>query len=85
MVNVDQPQAVASTLPETPPDAAAGFEDFFRASFRELVRAAMYAGATKEEGEDAASKASVMRAHAWLANWTKTVSMTSSHANWPVL
>jgi RNA polymerase sigma factor (sigma-70 family) len=32
------------------------FEDFYRSSYRELVRAAMIAGATLEEAEDAASK-----------------------------
>jgi RNA polymerase sigma factor (sigma-70 family) len=32
------------------------FEEFFRASFRDLVRTAMIAGATLEEAEDAAAK-----------------------------
>lgn len=38
------------------PPVPAGFEAFFRTSFRELVRTAMYAGATLQEAEDAASK-----------------------------
>lgn len=37
--------------------APTGFEDFFRATYRDLVRTAMYAGATKPEAEDAVSKA----------------------------
>ncbi len=50
-------QAVASPIREIwPPAPPAGFEDFFRSSFRELVRAAMYAGATLDEAEDASSK-----------------------------
>jgi len=50
-------QAVPSSMPEvwllsTP----VGFEEFFRKSFRELVRTAMYAGAKCQEAEDAAAK-----------------------------
>jgi RNA polymerase sigma factor (sigma-70 family) len=39
----------AARLPE-------GFEDFYRSSYREVVRAALIAGATSEEAEDAVSK-----------------------------
>lgn len=47
----------AAPLPEIWPAAApAGFEDFYRGSFRDLVRTAMYAGATPQEAEDAAAK-----------------------------
>jgi RNA polymerase sigma factor (sigma-70 family) len=38
-----------SSLPE-------GFEDFYRSSYREVVKAALIAGATLEEAEDAVSK-----------------------------
>jgi RNA polymerase sigma factor (sigma-70 family) len=47
-------RAVAS-LRRTP-GLPEGFEDFYRSSYRELVRAAMIAGATLEEAEDAVSK-----------------------------
>jgi RNA polymerase sigma factor (sigma-70 family) len=51
-------QVVVSPVPTIwPPAAPDGFEEFFRRSFRELVRAAMYAGATLEEAEDATAKA----------------------------
>jgi RNA polymerase sigma-70 factor (ECF subfamily) len=39
------------------PPAPAGFEDFFRSSFRKLVKTAMYLGATQAEAEDATAKA----------------------------
>jgi RNA polymerase sigma factor (sigma-70 family) len=53
-------QAVAragvSPAADTRPPAPEGFEEFFRTSFRELVRTAMIAGAKLEEAEDAAAK-----------------------------
>jgi RNA polymerase sigma factor (sigma-70 family) len=49
-------QAVASPAADTWPSPPAGFEEFFRASFRELVKTAMYTGATQQEAEDAAAK-----------------------------
>jgi RNA polymerase sigma factor (sigma-70 family) len=49
-------QAVATPAAATRPVAPPGFTEFFRASFRELVQTAMYAGATREEAEDAAAK-----------------------------
>jgi RNA polymerase sigma factor (sigma-70 family) len=50
-------QAVASSMPEIcPPSVPVGFEEYFRESFRELVRTAMYAGANRHEAEDAAAK-----------------------------
>jgi RNA polymerase sigma factor (sigma-70 family) len=49
-------RARASSAAGTTLLAPAGFPEFFRASFRELVRAAITAGATLEEAEDAASK-----------------------------
>lgn len=61
MVEPDQTalaQAVASPVPGIwPPPAPDGYEEFHRASFRELVRTAMYTGATFEEAEDAADQA----------------------------
>jgi RNA polymerase sigma factor (sigma-70 family) len=38
-------------------DAAASFEDFFRPAYRELIKTAMYAGATKHEADEAAAAA----------------------------
>ena len=59
-------QAVASSFPEIwPPAAPDGFEEFFRESFRELVRTAMYAGATRQEGEDAAAKTLMEMLRRW--------------------
>ena len=49
-------QAAASSAIDTRLPAPAGFEDFFRTSYRELVRTAMYAGATPQEAEDATAK-----------------------------
>jgi RNA polymerase sigma factor (sigma-70 family) len=49
-------QATRSPAPGARPTSAPGFEDFFQLWFRELVRTAMYAGATKAEAEDAAAK-----------------------------
>ena len=61
-----RPRAASSTAsPETRPPAPGGFEDFFRASFRELVATAMYAGATLEEGEDAAAKTLLEMLQRW--------------------
>jgi RNA polymerase sigma factor (sigma-70 family) len=48
-----------------PPSAPDGYEEFFRSSFRELVRAAMYAGATLQEAEDAAAKALMEMLRHW--------------------
>jgi RNA polymerase sigma factor (sigma-70 family) len=42
--------------PQARPPAPDGFEEFFRHSFRELVRTAMFAGANPEEAKDAAAK-----------------------------
>lgn len=41
----------------TPIFASYGFADFYKEHFRELVRAAMYAGATRTEADDAIQKA----------------------------
>jgi DNA-directed RNA polymerase specialized sigma24 family protein len=59
VVEPDQPevQAVASPEVDTWLVAPAGFEEFVRASFRDLVRTAMIAGATLQEAQDAASTA----------------------------
>jgi RNA polymerase sigma factor (sigma-70 family) len=61
--------AVTSPIPEiwpsVPSAPPAGFEEFFRSSFRGLVRAAMYAGATLDEAEDAASKALAEMLRRW--------------------
>jgi RNA polymerase sigma factor (sigma-70 family) len=53
---------------ETRSRAPEGFEEFFRASFRDLVRTAMYAGATLQEAEDATSKTLMEM----LQRWTTT-------------
>jgi RNA polymerase sigma factor (sigma-70 family) len=59
-------QAVASPAPGIwPPPAPAGFEEFFCGSFRELVKAAMYAGATLQEAEDAAAKTLMEMLRRW--------------------
>jgi RNA polymerase sigma factor (sigma-70 family) len=58
-------QAVASPAIKTRPPAPAGYEDFFRTSFRELVKTAMYAGATLEEGQDAAAKTLIEMLGRW--------------------
>lgn len=69
MVEPDQAaaaQAVDSPMPRIrPPAAPDGFEEFFRSSFRELVRTAMYAGGTREEAEDAAAKALTEMLQSW--------------------
>jgi RNA polymerase sigma factor (sigma-70 family) len=51
-----------------PPAAPDGYEEFFRSSFRELVRAAMYAGATLQEAEDAADKTLTEMLRRWGTN-----------------
>jgi RNA polymerase sigma factor (sigma-70 family) len=48
-------QAMVSSPPEAQPSAPTGFEELFRTWFRELVRTAMYFGATKQQAEDAAA------------------------------
>jgi RNA polymerase sigma factor (sigma-70 family) len=58
-------RASASPAAEPRPLAPEGFEEFFRASFRELVRTAMTAGAKLEEAEDAAAKALAEMLPAW--------------------
>jgi DNA-directed RNA polymerase specialized sigma24 family protein len=60
LVQPDPGAAVAE-----PPPAPAGFEDFYRASYRKVVRAAMLAGATIDEAEDAASEALTSMARTW--------------------
>ena len=64
MVEPDQTaaaQAIVTPVPGIWPPAASdapyGFEEFFRGSFRDLVKTAMYAGAKRQEAEDAAAKA----------------------------
>lgn len=43
----------------------AGFEDFYRGSYREVVKAAMIAGATRVEAEDAASRTFLRMLERW--------------------
>jgi len=67
---VEPQQAAAQAVAASPaadarPPAPAGFEQFFRASFPELVRTAMTAGATPEEAEDAAAKTLAEMLPAW--------------------
>jgi DNA-directed RNA polymerase specialized sigma24 family protein len=42
-----------------------GFDDFYRSSYRELVKAAMFAGATFDEAEDAVSKSLTEMLRRW--------------------
>jgi DNA-directed RNA polymerase specialized sigma24 family protein len=49
-------QAGVSPAADTRPSTPEGFEEFFSASFRELVKTAMIAGANPEEAEDASAK-----------------------------
>jgi RNA polymerase sigma factor (sigma-70 family) len=58
-------QAGASAAADTRPPAPEGFEEFFRTSFRELVRTAMIAGARLEEAKDAAAKTLAEMLPAW--------------------
>lgn len=58
-------RAGASPAADTRPLAPEGFEDFFRESFRELVKTAMTAGAKPEEAEDAAAKTLAEMLPAW--------------------
>jgi RNA polymerase sigma factor (sigma-70 family) len=57
--------AVASPPAITRAPAPAGFEEFFRASYRELVWTAMIAGANREEAEDATAKTLAEMLPAW--------------------
>ncbi|MGD0602361.1 MAG: sigma-70 family RNA polymerase sigma factor [Streptosporangiaceae bacterium] len=54
--NLTAMQAVAPPAIETQSSEPGGFEEFFQASYRDLVRTAMYAGATRQQAEDAAAK-----------------------------
>lgn len=59
MAQPGQASAQAVISPELGPypvPPSPGFEDFYRSAWRELIPAAVMAGATKEEAEDAASK-----------------------------
>jgi RNA polymerase sigma factor (sigma-70 family) len=50
------PVQAAVSAADTRISGPGGFEEFFRASYRELVATAMIAGASQEEAEDAAAK-----------------------------
>lgn len=65
-------QAVASPeLHSNPGLVAPGeFEDFYREAYREVVKAAMIAGATREEAEDAASKTFLRMLERWPVDGT---------------
>lgn len=58
MTEPQQAEARVCASPPTDPRPLApeGFEEFFRTSYRELVRTAMTAGASLEQAEDAASE-----------------------------
>jgi RNA polymerase sigma factor (sigma-70 family) len=56
--NQSAAQAISPEIASLPA-APTGFEEFFRDTYRELMRAAMDAGATKPEAEDAVSKAMI--------------------------
>lgn len=70
MAHIEQAATQAVAAPNPGPGPArlsppAGFEDFYRAAYRELVRAAMVAGATTEEAKDAASKTLLEMLRIW--------------------
>ena len=63
-------QAVASSPQPDPrplpaPEAPEGFEDFYRVSYRELVKHAMYMGADLEEARDAAAETQLYMLRIW--------------------
>jgi RNA polymerase sigma factor (sigma-70 family) len=67
---VTEPQQAGTRASASPgadfrPLAPEGFEEFFRASFPELVKTAMTAGAEREEAEDAAAKTLAEMLPAW--------------------
>ncbi len=53
--------------------APAGFEEFFSGTYRELVKTAMDAGATKPEAEDAVSKAMIEMLPKWRTGMRPTL------------
>ena len=53
---------------QTAPCTREGFEVFFRESYRELVKTAVTAGATREEAEDSVSEALVPMYKRWPVN-----------------
>jgi RNA polymerase sigma-70 factor (ECF subfamily) len=59
VTEMNEPGAQVTRVPAPAgqPASPLGFDDLFRDSMRDLVRAAMYLGATKEEAEDAVVKA----------------------------
>ena len=61
----DRTRASASPAADPSPLAPEGFEDFFRAHYRDLVRTVMTVGAKPEEAEDAAAKALIEMLPAW--------------------
>lgn len=69
MSQADQAAARAvapqQSAPCTAPEGPGGFEAFYRGSYREVVKAAMTAGATIEEAEDAASTAFLEMLERW--------------------
>jgi RNA polymerase sigma factor (sigma-70 family) len=60
------PLAAAETIRHM--SAPEGFEEFYRASYPKVVKAAMFAGATFEEAEDAASRTFLEMLEKWPAN-----------------
>jgi DNA-directed RNA polymerase specialized sigma24 family protein len=65
MVDLNQQQSTASSSDDTRRPPPSGFEEFFRASYRELVKTAMYAGATQQEAEDAVAKTLMEMLQRW--------------------
>lgn len=67
MTELHQDGTRASASPAAEPSTLAfeGFEEFFRASFRDVVKTAMIAGARFEDAEDAAAKALAGMLLAW--------------------
>lgn len=69
MAQTDNAAANAGASQQSAHDSSAeaypGFSEFFRSSFRPVVKAVMLAGATHEEAEDAASKAFLEMLSKW--------------------
>lgn len=69
--NQSAAQAVSPKV-TSPPAAPAGFAEYFRDTYRELLRTAADAGATKPEAEDAVSKAMIEVLPKWRADMRPT-------------
>jgi RNA polymerase sigma-70 factor (ECF subfamily) len=55
-VETGKAQVTPSPEPELRPDPPSGFEQFYRTAYREVLKTAMYVGATEQEAADAAAE-----------------------------